>query len=378
MDRFVFSSVAQEIVCASDAIDATDGLGAMLERWHAERALIVCGPNIRSGSDVVGRVEAALGARQVGVFDGVLPHAPVHTLEAAMKIAKTVRPSVLVSVGGGSTHDTSKGIAILLADGGRIHDHETRAGHSPSNRPRLPILAVSTTMGGAELSRGAGFTDKTLGRKIGVYDSGTTPRGILIDGRALATTPTRILVGTAVGQLRIAVEMVCSRARNPFSDALAMRAIALLVERLPRCATKAPAELMDIKTAALMASMANQGSLGLCTALSHQIGGLYDVGHGEANAILLPHVMRFNASASGDQQAAIATAMSLRSGEPPADGIARLVEQLGLPTRLRDVGVPEEGLQVIAQAAHGERSLLSNPRRIDGVPDIVGVLREAW
>ena len=97
---------------------------------------------------------------------------------------------------------------------------------------------VPTTMGGAELSRGAGFTDKTLGRKVVVSDPGTIPRSILIDGKALATTPTSILVSTAMGQFRIAVETVYSRRHNPIGDALALHAITMLMHELPRCAVK--------------------------------------------------------------------------------------------------------------------------------------------
>lgn len=369
MDTFSFQSLAQEIVCG---IDTIPGAGALLERWAARRALVVCGPSIRRESDVVDRVQAALGTRAVALFDGVLPHAPVHTLDAAIAVARDARPDVIVSVGGGSTHDTSKGIAILLAEGGRIHEFETERA---LRAPRVPILAVSSTMGGAEISRGAGFTDKALGRKIGVHGAHLAPRGTIVDGMALATTPTAILVGTAVGQLRIAIEMVCSRAKNPFSDALALRAIALLTERLPRVAAKAPGELVDVKTAALMASMSNQGSLGLCTALAHQVGGLHDVGHGEANAILLPHVMRFNAATCNAEFAAIGAAM--RVGDP-AEAVAKLVASLGLPTRLREVGVPESALTTLAEATRDERSLRTNPRPIEGMDPILEVLHAAW
>lgn len=372
MSSFRFASLAQEIVAGVETIP---GLGAIVDRLDVGRALVVCGPSIRAQSDVVARVEAALGARAVAIFDGVEPHAPVHTLDEAIAVAREARPDAIVSVGGGSTHDTSKGIAMLLSHGGRIHDFEQLA-HPPP--PRLPLVAVSTTMGGAEIARGAGFTDKTLGRKIGVHSAALAPRAVIVDGRALATTPAAVLLGTAVGQLRIAVEMVCSRARNPVSDALALRAIELLYPRLPRCAARDPAELVEIKTAALMASMANQGSLGLCSALAHQVGGLHDIGHGEANAILLPHVLRFNASASVNEQRAIARAMGLEGTLTPAAALAALVRSIGLPTRLRDVGVPEHALPALAAATRGERSLVTNPRAIEGVEPILEVLRAAY
>jgi len=387
--QYSYNSVAQEIVCNTDAIS---GLCHTLDRLGARTAMIVCGPSILRSSDVIKRVQDALGERYVGLFAGVAPHAPVPTLEEAVDSARNLQPEALVSVGGGSTHDTAKGMATLLAEGGDIHDYEVhfeppdKISIPPLKQPKIPILTVPTTMGGAELSRGAGFTDKTLGRKVVVSDAGTIPRSILIDGKALATTPTSILVSTAMGQFRIAVETVYSRRHNPIGDALALHAITMLVHDLPRCAAKDIDGLLRIKTAACMASLASVGGLGLNTAMAHHVGGLYNVPHGEANAILLPHTMRFNLDASAARQALIAEAMGINTagmtphaaGLAAADAVARLCQQLGLPSRLRDVDVPHEGLEAIAAATLHDRALATNPKPINDADPILSVLRAAW
>ena len=387
--QFSYTSVAQEIVCDTDAIADLCGT---LDRLGANTAMIICGPSILRSSDAIRRVQEALGARCVGLFAGVAPHAPVPTLEEAIGVAREAQPEALVSVGGGSTHDTAKGIATLLAEGGDIHDYEIhfeppdKVSIPSLTQPKMPILTIPTTMGGAELSRGAGFTDHTLGRKIVVADPGTIPRSILIDGEALATTPTAILVSTAMGQFRIAVETVYSRRHNPIGDALALHAITMLVHALPRCAAKAINDLLHIKTAACMASLANVGGLGLNTATAHHVGGLYNVPHGEANAILLPHTMRFNLEASAERQALIAEAMGINTtgmtphaaGLAAADAVAQLCQQLGLPSRLRDVDVPQEGLEAIAAATLHDRALATNPKPIADAEPILRVLREAW
>jgi alcohol dehydrogenase class IV len=387
--QFSYTSVAQEIVCDTDAIGR---LCATLDRLQAQNAMIVCGPSVLRSSDVVKRVQETLGTRCVGLFAGVAPHAPVPTLAEAIGVAREVRPEALVSVGGGSTHDTAKGIATLLGEGGDIHDYEVhftlpdKVSIPSLTQPKIPIITIPTTMGGAELSRGAGFTDHQLGRKIVVADPDTIPRSILIDGKALATTPTAILVSTAMGQFRIAVETVYSRRHNPIGDALALHAITMLVHYLPRCAAKDMNDLLHIKTAACMASLANVGGLGLNTAMAHHVGGLYNVPHGEANAILLPHTMRFNLEASAARQALIAQAMGLNTvgmaphatGLAAADAVARLCQQLGLPARLRDVDVPQEGLQAIAAATLHDRALATNPQPIADTEPILRVLRAAW
>ncbi len=385
---YSYSSVAQEVVCAPDAIS---GLPGVLDRAGVSRAMVVCGPSILEKSDVVQRVQAALGDRYLGLFSGVAPHSPVHTLDEAMRLAERLKPDALVSVGGGSTHDTTKGIATLLGEGGTIHDHQVI--FEPPDKiilpdlssDRVPIIAVSTTMGAAELSRGAGFADKDLGRKVSVADPGTIPRYIVIDGQALATTPMSILLSTAMGQLRVAVESVYSTKHNPISDSLVLQAISMLVKYLPQCPDLDVDCPLNTKTAAAMASLGSVGG-GINTATAHHVGGLYDVPHGDANAIMLPHSMRFNAEASADRQALIAQAMGLDTAEmtdldaalAAADAVEKLRVSLGLPGRLRDVGVPEEGLELIAAATLQVRALSTNPRPVTVAGPIMTVLRNSW
>ncbi len=386
---YTFNSVRHEVACGADAIS---GLPGVLERAGATRAMVVCGPSILAHSGVVPRVQEALGGRFAGLYSGVLPHSPVATLDAAVALARQCRPDALISVGGGSTHDTTKGIATLLGEGGRIHDYEAqfrppdKITYPDLSPDRLPIITVPTTMGGAELSRGAGFADRDLGRKILVADPNTIPGYIIIDGQALATTPVGILTSTAMGQLRIAVETVYSTKHNPISDALALHAIRLLVEHLPRCAELDLDCLLNTKTAACMASLAGVGGLGLNTAIAHHVGGIFDVPHGEANAILLPHTMRYNAEACADRLALIADAMGLdtsgmsedEAAQSAADGVENLRRSLGLPERLRDVGVPEDGLELIASATLHDRALATNPRPVPDAGPIMAVLWEAW
>ena len=386
---FTYSTVQRDIVCQPDAISH---IPSTLDELGARTAMIVCGPTILRHADVVQRVQQALGARCVGLFAGVIPHAPVEMLQDAVNAAAAGQPQALISVGGGSSHDTAKGMATLLAQGGRIHDYETRFEPPdtvmfPDFSPdKMPVIAVPTTMGAAELSRGAGFTDQTLGRKIVVADPGTIPRRILIDGKALATTPVSILRSTAIGQLRIAIESVYSRGHNPISDALALAAISTLVHNLPHCSTDDINGLLHLKTAACMASLASVGGLGVNTAIAHHVGGLYHVPHGEANGILLPHSMRFNLDASAERQALIAKAMGIdladmspeQAGLAAADAVADLCHTLGLPTRLRDVDVPEAGLELIAMATLHDRGLATNPQPIRDAAPILQVLRNAW
>jgi alcohol dehydrogenase class IV len=120
---YTFNSVRHEMVCDVDAIS---GLPGVLDRAGATRALVLCGPSILAHSDVVPRVQEALGDAFAGLYSGVAPHSPVATLDAVVAQARETGADALISVGGGSTHDTTKGVATVLGEGGRIHDYEAK------------------------------------------------------------------------------------------------------------------------------------------------------------------------------------------------------------------------------------------------------------
>ena len=250
---------------------------------------------------MVPRVQEALGSRYVGTYSGVLPHSPVETVEAGVAMAQETRPDIFISGRRRWAPTTPpkplrrcwpRAEISAITRSSMSHPNKITVPATPS--PKLPILSVPTTMGCAEFSRGGGgITDHQQGRKLSIAGDGVTHRTVVIDGQALATTPLRILVSTAIGQLRIAIETVYSTGHNPIGDGMALHAIRLLFENLPRCQDGDIDTLLATKSAACaMASLASFGGLGLNTATCHHVGGLYDVPHGEANAILLPHSMR--------------------------------------------------------------------------------------
>ena len=388
--QYRYNPLHQDIVCSEAAIN---DLPAVVDSLGGSRAMITCGPTILSACDVVPRVQEALGSRYVGTYSGVAPHSPVDTVEAGAAMAQETQPDVFISVGGGSTHDTTKAIAVLLAEGGDIRDYAIffeppdKIIVPPTPSPKVPIVSVPTTMGCAEFSRGGGgITDHAQGRKLSIAGEGVTHRTVVIDGLALATTPLRILVSTAIGQLRIAIETVYSTGRNPIGDGMALHAIRLLFENLPRCKDGDIDTLLTTKTACAMASLASFGGLGLNTATCHHVGGLYDVPHGEANAILLPHTMRYNLDACADRQRMIAEAIGVanstmtdeEAGLAAADAVDELCRELELPRTLREVGVPENGLEYIATATLKDRSLSTNPKPVVDAGPIMEVLHAAY
>ena len=394
-----YNPLHQDIICDETAIDE---LPRTVDALGCRRAMITCGPTILQASDVVPRVQEALGHRYAGTYPGVAPHSPVETVEAGVEMARELQPDVFVSVGGGSTHDTTKAMATLLAEGGDIHDYEIifeppdRITVPPTPSPKLPILSVPTTMGCAEFSRGGGgITDHQLGRKLIIAGEGVTHRTVIIDGQALATTPLRILVSTAIGQLRIAIETVYSTGHNPIGDGMALHAIRLLFENLPRCKdgdidtllnTKTACAMASLASLASMASLASFGGLGLNTATCHHVGGLYGVpARGGQRHPAAPH----HALQPGCQrQPPAPDRRSHRRGEKRNErrgrrtgggrGCGRAVPGTGPAPHPAGGGRPEDGLEFIAAATLHDRSLSTNPKPITDAGPIMEVLRAAF
>ncbi len=387
---FVYKSAIPKLVCRRNAIAS---LWEELEILNTRRAMVICGSNILQNSNVIARVQEALREKYIGLFSEVQPHAPVEIVARGAEVAKELEPDVLISVGGGSTHDTAKGITTLLAEGKDLR--ECMVKFEPPDKlfepslphPKVPIVAVSTTFGGSEFGTGAGFSDRNLKRKlIKAKDEKTVPKVIVIDGLALATTPVPILLGTGIGQLRGCIgRLCCSEQHNPIADALCLHGIKLLKELLPYCTAGDIGVLLQTKIAAILPQL-YPGRAGLNSAVAHQIGALYNVDHGIANGITLPHTMRFNLDASAERQTLIAQALGIdtsglsdiEAGLAAADAIVALLRKLGLPTRLRDVGVPKEGLEAIAKATMYDYNILSNPKAVTSQAQVLELLHKAW
>ncbi|KKK68295.1 hypothetical protein LCGC14_2945500, partial [marine sediment metagenome] len=353
--EFTDGFIPKKTVCKRGAIK---NIRQEVENMSPKRALLICGKGVYDNTDLVDRLKGILKELCVGVFNGVKPHAVTTTITEGKKLCIELKADLLISIGGGSAHDTAKGIAVLVAEGGNdILDH--RVIFEPPDKmeipilshPKLPIITIATTLAGAEVIGAAGYTDpKTKLKKI-VVDPKLTPRLVIYDPEVALTTPVEVFVSSGMNAFDHCVETIYSKKHQEISDTLAMRAIKLLMDALPRCVqNNDDVEAREkAQMASFMAALAYGNSwLGINHAICHCLGARYGVPHGIANAIMLPLGMRFNLDVTGDRQALIAAAMGietkgktdLEAGEAAAGHIDQLNEKLGLPRRLRDVGGP--------------------------------------
>lgn len=350
-----------------------------------ERAIVVCSPRaVRSafGKKVVG----LLGSRCAGTFAEVTEHPSLSTVEQGAVFARELRADCVVSLGGGSAVDVAKGLALRLATEHPLALWSGDRGNAPAplHGGLVPILAVPLTLSGAECNLSAGLRDET-GRKLIIRDPAFPANVVILDPVATIDVPAKILLATGMNAIAHCLEALYSRARDPVSDAFALRGTALLHRGLSAMLDE-PGEVApraDVLNGAHLAARAIvHARTGLHHAVCHVLGAAGGMSHGVTNAIMLPHALAFNAESGAPFLAEAAAILSPSERAEPATVVAGAVERLcvrgGLARRLRDVGVSREALPGMADHVMLEPGLRFNPRQGITQEDIVGLLMAAW
>ena len=236
-------------------------------------------------------------------------------------------------------------------------------------------------MSSAEFSWGASFVDESINKKYALGHPLMAPQAVVLDPRATLTAPDDLFLGTGLKAIDHAAERLASHLGNPFSDACADEALGLL-DRALRRIKQDTADLkarLDAQTGTWL-SVAGQMS-GVPVGASHPIGRtlsfIADVPHGATSAAIQPAVMRWNAPANAARQARIAAALG-HPGATAADAIAALATAVGLPVRLRDLGVDRACFAEVAKVSFEQGSIRTNPRPISSPQDILEILELAW
>lgn len=387
---FLWKGLPTKVVSGSGAVAAIE---AEVAEEGMSRVLLVMGK--RTAASSVGQlVRSLIGKRLRAVFDEVPPHSGEATVAAGVALARGEGIDGLVAVGGGSASDTAKAIAIVLAENGRIADH-ANVFHPPDryvqqklDQPKLPIIVVPTTASAAEVTPGLGIRAED-GHKLVFWDHNVVPRTIILDEEVVLGTPSGILASTAMNAFAHCVEGHYSRVGNPISSALALHAARMLATALPDM-VREPA--MAAHRGAVMAAAHLSGlvianaRVGLHHAICHGLGSYGGLSHGDANAIMLPHVMEYNSRVAAGALGAIAEAMGedvrgLDAGQAAGkaiEAVRKLQHATGVPTRLRDVGFDRDRIAPIAAMTLSDRGSYFNPIVAPPQADIEAVIGAAW
>ncbi|MGQ0576812.1 MAG: iron-containing alcohol dehydrogenase [Pseudonocardia sp.] len=341
-------------------------------RLGARRPLVVTDPGLTEAgwpSELIDQL--ALAGLKPQVWTDVTPNPKDHEIEAGYRHYAESGCDVVLGIGGGSVIDAAKGIALLASNGGRILDYE---GIDRIEHPIPPLIMLPSTSGtGADVSQFCIVTDTARHTKITIMGRALVPDVSVIDPRLLVTMPDWLNAATGLDALTHGIEAFVSLAHGPLTDHHALQAISLVNGNLAHTMIHPndTAARSAMAQAALVAGLAfTNAILGATHAMSHQIGGMLDLPHGVCNAVLLPHVIRFNGATTAERFVPIAQAMGLDVATVPpdvavervAEEVRRLGDELGVPKGLAELGVTLDDVPGLAQLTLGDACLTTNPR----------------
>ena len=364
------------VIAGRDLLGST---GFEFKKEDARRVFVVTDEIIRA-TGVVDRVEAGLrdgGLEPAGVFDEVPQDSSTDVVDRCAAAAKEVGADSFLAVGGGSVMDTAKVADAVFTHGGSAREQEgfflMPRGDDGMGRPFeiAPLACVPTTAGtGSEVSMAAVIKDPVAKVKLEIADFPLFPRLAILDPETTRTLPPRVAAATGMDAVTHAIEGYVSTEWSPHQDARSLHALRLIRENLER-AVGTPEDEDARGNMLVAANLAIAIELGSVHAMSHAAGAIFGIPHGVANAIHLPHVIRFNAEGGpdiADRYRDVADVLGVEAGgdvgEALAEHITELVTRLGLPTRLSEVGVPESGIPDLVEGAIGDGTSFLNPREV--------------
>ena len=385
--------------------NALERVGEEANRAGALRALVVCGQTVAHRTNLLDRVKQALGDKLAGVFEGVRAGSPATSVLQGVAQAATLGPDsfgpdLIVAVGGGSAVVTARAITIMLAEGGTLQDHATKypPGERPLSprlmQPKVPNIVVLTTPSTAANRAGTAVNDSETGHRLEMFDPKTRPVAVFWDTEALLTAPPGLCLSAAGSLFSGVVAGLQFASLNPLAEGDLTQALNLLLNNLKLVDPEpdnGPVRL-NLCAASFMYNRASDsgltgGATGVVTALAHSLDASYpECDHGAAYSILTAPGMRFNQAHNPSGQVRLASLMGVDMAAmdedaravAAAEAIAETFSDLGMPLRLRDVGVPREGIELIAEDAMTDFALHRNIRPVKEASELVELLREAW
>ncbi|MCL1990112.1 MAG: L-threonine dehydrogenase [Defluviitaleaceae bacterium] len=326
------------------------------------------------------------------IFDGAQPNPTIKNVEDGLKVLKEANCDCVISLGGGSSHDCAKGIALVATNGGEIEDYE---GLDQSLHPQLPLIAINTTAGTAsEMTRFCIITDEDRQVKMAIVDKHVTAILSINDAALMVGKPKALTAATGIDALTHSIEAFVSTGANPITDACAIQAMKLISQNLKRAYDDGEniEARENMAYAQFLAGMAfNNASLGYVHAIAHQLGGYYDLAHGECNAVLLPHVQAFNAQVAAGRLKEcasylgedVANLTDEEGAKACIEAIKKLSASVDIPSGIRDLKSPtgkiakKEDFDILAENALKDVCGFSNPIPASQA-DIIKILEAAF
>ncbi|NQV93736.1 MAG: iron-containing alcohol dehydrogenase [Sphingomonadales bacterium] len=383
----VILTATEEVTLGEPAADAV--ARAATER-DAKKVFILSSTHLNRNTDEISRIEAALGSRHAATHDGIQPHAPRSDVLKAAAHAREVGADFVVTVGGGSVTDAGKIMLICLKHDittiEQFDDFRTRVDDDGNvvmpvfAGPDIRAVCVPTTLSGGEFNPLSGATDERIKQKQAYTQREMVPVMVVLDPAITVHTPEWLWLSTGVRSVDHATEALASLMSNDFADGIADSALRLLAEGLPR--VKADPSDLDARLKCQIGAWQSMipiiagVPMGASHAIGHVLGGTCDVPHGHTSCVMSPYVQAFNLSVNADRQKRISACLG-DANRPASELLDELIRGLGMPRTLKEVGVGEKDLDLIAEYTLEDIWGRTNPRPINSADDVMQILRTA-
>ena len=378
-------------------------LDSILQRLKARNILLVTDPGIKNAG-IVDRISSLLEQAnyETVIYDQVVPEPPVDSAMDCYKFAKSQMDiDAVIGLGGGSSIDMAKIVALLVAHGG--HPLDYYGGENQVPGPIAPLVAIPTTAGtGSEVTSVAVLTDVENNLKVGISDNYLRPTVALLDPQLTVGLPAYVTACSGIDALSHAVEAYTAKPSSyiqaegnilfqgsiPISDALAYRAIELIAKNLP-LAVQQGSNLearSNMLLGSLLAGMSfSNAGTAAAHALAYPIGGLVKSPHGEVTGLLLPYVMEYNTAVETEKMVKISRAFGVNTDGlsdkeaalAASKAVLKLLREIGLPTRLTEIGIKDEDIPEIAEKTLLIDRLIRNNPRVPTQRNLEELLRKA-
>lgn len=306
------------------------------------------------------------------IFDEVKANPTINIVLKGIEKFKEAKADYIIAIGGGSSIDTAKAIGIII-NNPEYSDVRSLEGAVETKNKCVDIIAVPTTAGtAAEVTINYVITDEEKKRKFVCVDPHDIPIIAVVDSEMMSSMPKGLTAATGMDALTHAIEGYITKGAWELTDALHLKAIEIISRSLRSAVNNESKGREDMALGQYVAGMgfSNVG-LGIVHGMAHPLGAFYDTPHGIANAVILPYVMEYNAEATGEKYREIARAMGVTGVDNMSqeeyrkaaiDAVKKLSEDVGIPKTLREIGVKEEDLKVLAESAMADACTPGNPR----------------
>lgn len=340
-------------------------------------------------SKLVDMVTRVLERNIIGyyMFDGVKPNPTVKNVQDGLLMANINNVDCIVAVGGGSVIDTAKAISIIMTNP-EFNDVVSLDGVADTKNKGLPLFALPTTAGtAAEVTINYVITDEARTKKMVCVDVHDIPQVAIIDPDLMDGMPQPLAASTGMDALTHAMEGYITKAGWLIPDMFHINAMALIYKNLEKAANeknKIAVEKMAYAQYIAGMGFSNVG-LGIVHSMAHSLGAYFDTPHGVANALLLPHVLKFNGKVCPELFRNMGNTFGLNMAnttdeeavQKVVDAVAELSRKLNIPQTLKEIGIPEEMIPTLAKQAINDACTPGNPREVT-VDDIIEIYKEAY